>query len=227
MNVKVVSITKSLIEGKELSAEDLIVYTARVSNPTNQMNTETSDRLLNYLIKNKHWSPFDMVDLTLEIKTSRAIAQQILRHWSARFQEFSQRYAEAVELEPIQIRKAGATTRQGSAEEFDPKIEVDMGNDIIPDKASDAISDYLQWGENLYKALLQGGVAKECARMILPLTTQTTIYMKGSVRTWMFYLAQRLDPHAQLEHREVAQEAEKIFQIHFPNVHKAFFQDGQ
>lgn len=225
MQVKIVSITNSLIPGVELSAEDLIVYVARVSNPSNQANTGTADRLLRYLIKQRHWSPFDMVDMTVEVKTSRAIAAQILRHWSFDFQEFSQRYAEVVDMEPVQIRKAGSTTRQGSAEEFDPMIKIDMGNDIVNDQASVAISDFLQYSQNLYKSLLDAGVAKECARMILPLTTQTTIYMKSSVRNWMFYLQQRLDPHAQLEHREVAQSILPFFKENFPNVHKAFFEN--
>jgi thymidylate synthase (FAD) len=227
MNVEVVSITKSLVEGVELSAEDLIVYTARVSNPSNQMNTETSDRLLRYLIKNKHWSPLDMVDFAVEVKTSRAIAAQILRHWSFDFQEFSQRYAEAVDLEPVQIRRAGSTTRQGSADTFDPDIEVSINCLEQEGIASEIIQAHLDYSVALYQALLKAGVAKECARMILPLATQTTIYMKASVRSWLFYLSQRLDPHAQLEHREVAREVYTVFKNYFPNVVKAFFEDEQ
>lgn len=221
MEVKIISITKSLIEDIELSAEDLIVYTARVSNPSNQANLETSEKLLKFLLKNKHWSPLDMVDMTVEVKTSRAIAQQILRHWSHRFQEFSQRYAEAVEMEDVQIRKAGATNRQSSLEVFDPKIRIDAGNDIVSDTASLAINDHIQYSMNLYKALLTAGVAKECARMVLPLTTQTTIYMKASARSWFHYLEQRLDIHAQLEHRQVAQEILSIYEKHFPNLANA------
>jgi len=223
MQVKVVSITKSLIDGApDMSAEELIVYAARVSNPANQMNLETSDKLLKYLIKNKHWSPLDMVDMTVEVKTSRAIAQQILRHWSHRFQEFSQRYAEVVEMEDVQLRKTGVTNRQSSSEEFDPEIQVDAGNDYVPyDRASLAINDHLQYCQNLYKALLNAGVAKECARMVLPLTTQTTIYMKASARSWFHYLEQRLDVHSQLEHRHVAQSILEIYKEHFPNLSSA------
>lgn len=224
MQVRAISITHSLIEDIDLTPEGLIVYTARVSNPSNQTNLDTSEKLLRYLIKNKHWSPLDMADLTLEIKTSRAIAQQILRHWSARFQEFSQRYAEVVEIEPIQIREAGSTTRQGSkVGEFNPMIGIRNASML----AQDAVDDLMAYSQDVYRSLLEAGVAKECARMVLPLTTQTTIYMKGSVRTWLFYLAQRLDVHAQLEHRQVAQECEKIFQHYFPTVHKAFFEDGE
>ena len=227
MQVKLVSITKSLVDDKELTAEDLIVFTARVSNPSNQLNTDTSERLLRYLIRQKHWSPFDMVDFAVEVKTSRAIAAQILRHWSFDFQEFSQRYAEVVDMEPVQIRKAGSTTRQGSAEEFDPQISYveDISNMKLSGSASFLIQSYLRTTENLYKALLEAGVAKECARMILPLTTQTTIYMKASVGSWLFYFAQRLDPHAQLEHRQVAEAIVPLFKQHFPTVYQAYFEN--
>src|SRR3970282_1422533 len=118
MNIKLVSITKSLIEEKEITAEELIVYIARVSNPSNQLNTETSDKLISYLIKNRHWSPFEMVDMTVEIVTSRAIAQQILRHRSFSFQEFSQRYAEVTEFDPVQIRKQADKNRQSSTDDI-------------------------------------------------------------------------------------------------------------
>lgn len=224
MNVKLVSLTQSLIEDKPLSAEELIVYIARCSNPSNQLNTDTSERLLRYLIKHKHVSPFDMVYMCVEIKTSRAIAQQILRHWSFDFQEFSQRYAEVVDIEPLQIREAGSTTRQGSKQgEFDPEIVADGAKDL----ASRHITGFIARAERLYKKLLEAGVAKESARMILPLTTQTTIYMNGSVRSWMYYLAQRLDAHAQLEHQQVAQAINNIFREHFPNVSKAFFNEEE
>lgn len=211
MQVKIISITQSLVENVPLSAEELIVYTARVSNPSNQENLETSEKLLRYLIKNKHWSPLDMCDMTVEVKTSRAISQQIARHWSHRFQEFSMRYAEALELEPIQFRKAGATNRQSSEEIFDPNLYPDFGG-----KASVLIDGYLKEGLQLYKQLLTAGVAKECARMILPLTTTTTIYMKASARSWFHYFEQRLDKHAQLEHRQVAEEILKLYQQYFP-----------
>lgn len=224
MEAKIISITNPLLEGKELTPEELLVYIARVSNPSNQANTETSERLLNYLIKHKHWSPFDMVDMTVEVKTSRAIAAQILRHWSFDFQEFSQRYAEAVEIEPIEIRKAGSTTRQGSAEEFDPEIKLLWSDGSIGvGQASEVIKNFIESAEVLYKALLAAGVAKECARMVLPLATQTTIYMKSSVRNWLFYFSQRLDPHAQKEHRELAELIFEIYKEKFPTVCKAFF----
>lgn len=223
MNVKLVSVTQSKVEGQDLSPEELLTYIARCSNPSNQLNTATSDKLLRFLIKQKHWSPFDMVNLTVEVKTSKAIAIQILRHWSIKPQEFSQRYAEVTEIEPIELRKQGVTNRQSSTDVFDPEIKIDMGNDIVTDIASSAISDFVEYSQNLYKALLNAGVAKECARMVLPMATTTTMYLNASVRSWLFYLSQRLDAHAQLEHQEVAKEIEDIFKQQFPNVHKAFF----
>lgn len=213
MNVKLVSVTKSLVDEKELSAEELIVYIARVSNPSNQLNAETAPRLISYLVKHKHWSPFEMCDMTVEIITSRGIAQQILRHRSFSFQEFSQRYAEATDFEPVQLRKAGATNRQSSLEVFDPKL-----GDV---SASSLIEKHLEETETLYKSLLEAGVAKECARFVLPITTQTRLYMKGSVRSWIHYLQIRTDEHTQLEHREVASEILEIFKSNFPNISEA------
>lgn len=223
MQTKLVSITKSLINDKDLTAEELIVYIARVSNPSNQLNSESSDKLIAYLAKNKHWSPFEMVDMTVEIVTSRGIAQQILRHRSFSFQEFSQRYAEVTDFEDVQLRKSGTTNRQSSAEVFDPVINIDAGSDIVNETASLAIQDFIQYSENLYKALLAGGVAKECARFVLPITTQTKIYMKGSIRSWIHYLQIRCDEHTQLEHREIAMAILEIFKASFPFISKAIF----
>lgn len=231
MNVKLISVTQSEIQiatehdglkgWMDMSSEELIVYTARVSNPGNQDNMETAAKLIAYLIKNKHWSPFEMVDMCVEIKTSRAIAQQILRHRSFSFQEFSQRYAEVSEFEPVQIRRQAEKNRQSSEEEFDPEIplsDADTGKRVT---AKNAIDIHIAYSQMLYDSLLHAGVAKECARMILPLTTATTIYMKGSVRSWIHYLQIRTDEHTQLEHRQIALEIRKIFQELFPNISKA------
>lgn len=236
MQATLISVTAPLLKSAELNGaidpvlstltpEQLIVFTARVSNPSNQHNHQTADKLINYLIKHKHWSPFEMVDMTVEIKTSRAIAQQILRHRSFSFQEFSQRYAEAVDMEPIELRKQASSNRQSSTEVFDPIIDGDIvdqyGNYHPGGKLSTIIDLHLAYTRALYQAMLKAGVAKECARMILPLTTQTTLYMKGSVRSWIHYLQQRLDPHTQLEHRQVAQQVLPIFGVQFPNIVKA------
>jgi thymidylate synthase (FAD) len=214
MNVKLVSLTSSLITEKQLTPEELIVYIARVSNPANQLNSETSDRLISYMVRNKHWSPFEMVDMTVEIVTSRAIAQQILRHRSFSFQEFSQRYAEVIDMEAVQMRSQADKNRQSSTEETDPYLG--HGNK----KASELINDHIENSQALYRSLLDHGVAKECARMVLPLTTQTKIYMKGSVRSWIHYLQIRCDGHTQLEHQQIAKAILEIFRENFPMISK-------
>lgn len=208
MNVKLVSITKSLIPEKELTAEELIIYVARVSNPSNQLNTETSEKLIEYLIRHKHWSPFEMADMTVEIITSRAIAQQIIRHKSFAVQEFSQRYSEATEIEPVQLRKKAKTNRQSSDEE--------LKRDDLYEKIDWLFSNSMM----LYEELISEGVAKECARMVLPLSTQTKIYLKGSVRSWIHYFSVRLHGTTQLEHRRVAEEIYDIFSQNFPTISK-------
>lgn len=212
MNVKLVSLTKSLIEEKDLSAEELITYVARVSNPSNQLNSETADKLIAYLVKNKHWSPFELADMTVEIVTSRGIAQQILRHRSFSFQEFSQRYAKVTDMEPIQLRYQADKNRQSSSEAL-----IDVHADYFEYK----LQDVIKRSQDLYSEMLDRGIAKECARFILPITTQTRIYMKGSIRSWIHYLQIRCDAHTQLEHRQIALRILDIFKIHFPNISKA------
>lgn len=241
MNVQLVSVTRSEIQcymredefpspgelPNHLSPEQLITYTARVSNPGNQHNHETADKLIAYLIKNKHWSPFEMVSMCVEIKTSRAIAQQILRHRSFSFQEFSQRYAEVVDMEPVQLRKQAEKNRQSSTEAFDPVLPAtarQQGDEGL--KASVAVRNAIKHCEIIYQELIKAGVAKECARMVLPLTTQTTIYMTGTVRSWIHYLQQRIDPHTQLEHQQVAQAVLSIFVQKFPNIAVAVWPNG-
>ncbi len=222
MNVKLVSITKSIVPGVDMSAEELLVYIARVSNPANQLNTETSDKLIGYMIKNKHWSPFDMINMTIEVTTSKAVGIQILRHWSIKPQEFSQRYAEVVDIEPIELRKQGATNRQVGDEVFDPIIPIiNENNEDVSQKASEVIEWYINQGKHWYKELIRLGVAKECARMILPLATSTTLYLNGSVRSWIHYMEQRTSSHAQKEHRDVAVLIEAIFKEQFPMTSKA------
>ena len=214
MKVELISHTSSV----DLLPEEIIVYTARVSNPENQMNMETADRLIAFLIKHKHWSPFEMVDMTVSIETSRAIAQQILRHRSFSFQEFSQRYSKATEFEPVQLRKQAEKNRQSSTESFNPKMFNTLEGIIDAQKL---IEEHIMYSERLYKDLLDKGVAKECARMILPLTTQTKIYMKGSVRSWIHYLQIRCAENTQLEHREIALAISDIFKNLFPNISKS------
>ena len=209
MSVKLVSVTKPVIEGIT-SAEDLISYCARVSNPTNQFNTETAPKLLAYLIKHKHWSPFEMVSMTVEIKTSRAIAAQILRHRSFSFQEFSQRYSTATELEDIEWRLQGKTNRQVGDEKVDLSIGALTKLHFLQTKSKE-----------LYDELINSGIAKECARMVLPLNTSTTLYMSGTIRSWIHYLQIRSDETTQKEHRVIAIKIRELFNQQFPVVSEA------
>jgi len=209
MNVKLVAVTSPRIDGLK-NAEDIVSYCARVSNPSNQMNTETAPRLLKYLIKHQHWSPFEMASVTVEIVTSRAIAAQILRHRSFSFQEFSQRYSTATKLENIQWRLQGKTNRQVG----DAEVNLSPEKKELVDKA-------LQSSLEAYDALIQAGVAKECARMILPLTTQTTMYMTGTLRSWIHYIELRAKEDTQKEHREIAVSIKNIFMNEFPVISEA------
>ena len=209
MNVSLVSITQPFSDLD--SAEDIIAYCARVSNPENQENVETAPRLLKFLIKHGHWSPFEMVDMTVEIKTSRAIAAQILRHRSFSFQEFSQRYSEAQFLEKLELRKQADKNRQSSSEAFEDS------------QLHTKVREHLAKSLSLYKSLIRKGAAKESARMILPLTTETTMYMKGSVRSWVHYIDLRTEQNTQKEHREIAEECKNIFKHNFPTTSEALW----
>lgn len=168
--------------------------------------------------------------MTIEIKTSKAIGIQLLRHRSFTFQEFSQRYSKVENFEPIEIREQAITNRQSSTDIFDPLLETyedipyqegwtPMLIDSI--KASEAIKNYLDYCKVLYNQLLEAGVAKECARMILPMTTETTIYMTGSIRSWIHFLAIRDDAHAQKEVQLIAKEIKKIFKEQLPIISTA------
>lgn len=205
MQVEFVSVTQPHVEGIE-TAEDLIVYIARVSNPSNQHNVETGARLLQYLIKNKHWSPFEMVNVCYKIVTSRAIGTQLLRHRSFTFQEFSQRYAEVSALEPVELRQQATENRQSSTE-------------VINDAYVNSKAAYaLRVAQETYQMLIEQGVAKEVARMVLPMATQTTLYMNGSLRSWIHFLAVRDDAHAQKEIQQIAQAIKADLKQMFPVV---------
>ena len=214
MNVNVISVTKPIEYGTipPLGPEGLIAYVARVSNPTNQTNMETAPKLLKYLIKNQHWSPFELVHMTVEIQTSRAIAQQILRHRSFSFQEFSQRYAEATEFEIYNARRQDTKNRQNSID--DMPYEVKAWFEQAQKNLQDESMKY-------YREALSHGIAKEQARFLLPLSTQTTIYMSGSVRSWIHYLQLRCGNGTQLEHKEIADAIKAIFCEQFPNTAEA------
>lgn len=211
--VKLIAITQGAgrLEGK--SAQEIITYTARVSNPKNQSNFDTAAGLLKYCIKHNHWSIFEQADMTLEINTTRGIAAQILRHKSFFFQEFSQRYADVSLLQNTAVspdlRSQDTKNRQNSI-------------DDIPDykklKLQGEIHEYFSRGQELYKRLVNDGVALECARFVLPLATPTRMYMKGSCRSWIHYIGLRTHESTQKEHRDVAEAAKCIFICQFPDV---------
>ena len=205
MNVKLASVTSSKIEGID-NAEEIVVYCARVSNPKNQLNKESSPKLLSFLIKHKHWSPFELASMCLEIKTSRGIAAQILRHRSFSFQEFSQRYSEAQELEPLNLRKQADKNRQSSLDAFTDSL------------LTQKVREHTAKSISLYNNLISAGVAKESARFILPLTTETTMYMQGSIRSWIHYIDLRSQQNTQKEHRDIAEACRQIFIEEFPNI---------
>ena len=207
------------------NAEVNIVEIARVSSQRTD-KSEAPEGLINYLIKNKHWSPFEHAFLTFEIVTSKAIGIQLLRHRSFTFQEFSQRYAKVENFEPFELRRQADKNRQSSTEVFDPQLfwydKELFQDDLIDEKlASKTIDDYLNYGKELYNKLINSGVAKECARMILPMCTETTIYMTGSVRSWIHFLDIRDDGHAQLEVQLIAKEIKNIFKEQLPIISKA------
>lgn len=209
MSVKLVSITQGAGELVNKTAQELIAYTARVSNPNNQMNFETAPKLLAYLIKHKHWSPFEMVHVTLEFTTSRGISPQIIRHGSFKFQEFSQRYAEVTEFVDIHPRKQDNKNRQNSTEDL---------SDEDYSWFIHSLQNLQNEAQAFYKEALKRGIAKESARFGLPASAKTTIYMSGSLRSWIHWCEVRCDPSTQKEHRDLALAAKKIISREFPDV---------
>ena len=199
------------------NAEEQIVYMARVSNPSNQSNMETAPRLIKYLIKHKHWSPFEMASMQVEINTTRAIAAQVLRHRSFSFQEFSQRYSSSTDLPSIQLphlRSQDLKNKQASHDDLDPEFKALMEGKIN--------TLYAQ-AFDLYEYMLEKGVAKECARSILPLGTPTRLYMSGTIRSFVHFCQIRCGVETQLEHRMIAQAVKSILEEQLPSVYEAAF----
>ena len=202
-NISLVSLTSD--------AERIIAYCARVSNPKNQENTEIENLIL-YCIKNSHWSIFEQANIGLEINTSRAISTQILRHKSFSFQEFSQRYSQINSFVQYQARRQDLKNRQNSYDDL-PSETVNWFNNTQNEIWNLAYDKYLE--------AIEKGIAKECARAILPLNTSTRLYMNGSIRSWIHYIQIRTDKSTQLEHRIIADECKKIFIDNFPIISKA------
>ena len=215
MKVRLISYSQPA-EGEEdvgKDVQDLIAYSARVSNPTNQANHETSERLLNYLAKHKHWSPFEMASACLEITTTRDIARQILRHRSFSFQEFSQRYAEQAEFSNFRdARMQDHKNRQNSIETSDGDLKFEW----LKQQSEVALAV-----RNAYAWALENGIAKEQARAVLPEgITESKMYMNGTLRSWMHYIELRSGVETQKEHREIAIECGKVLQKIFPLMKK-------
>jgi thymidylate synthase (FAD) len=214
VNVKLVSYTSSCISGIE-SLSDIIAYCARVSNPGNQTNTSTSERLIDYLIKHRHWSPLEMVNVCLEVETTRDIARQLLRHRSFTFQEFSMRYADPVkELDfssPREARLQDTTNRQNSLVIDDPVLQQEW--DAKQQHIIECAKEAYQWA-------VARGIAKEQARVVLPEgLIMSRLYVNGTLRSWLHYVELRSGPETQKEHRELAllcaRELESIFPVRF------------
>lgn len=205
-SVKLISVTQPIIDEAK-TPEELIVYVARVSNPNNQSNMETASKLLRYLINNKHWSPFEQVSMTVEISTSRAIAAQILRHRSFVFQEWSQRYTEALNYIPYDARRQDNKNRQNSFDDLD---------DLTKARFLKAQENVWKVSYEYYKTFLDEGIAKECVRFLLPLNTETKLYMTGTIRSYIHYLQVRTDLSTQKEHRVIANAIKDILIDKFP-----------
>ena len=196
-------------------AEELIAYCARVSNPANQNNQETAPRLLRYLINHKHWSPFELAHMVVEINTTRSIAAQILRHRSFSFQEFSQRYAQVTAPPEIpDLRRQDTKNRQNSIDDLDEVVKKHFEYDI-----GKVYGDCY----NLYHRLLEAGVAKECAREVLPMASPTKLYMAGSIRSWLHYVDLRAANGTQKEHQQIALQIKDILAKELPSVYEAAF----
>ena len=214
MNVKLISFSQAPAGWDGYDCQELIAYCARVSNPSNQMNKETSEKLIKYLIKHKHWSPLEMVNVCLEINTTRDIAHQIVRHRSFSFQEFSQRYANPQDMEEAftyrEPRLQDTKNRQNSIEVQNTQLEMDWGRHQ---------KKVLETAKEAYDWAIQAGIAKEQARVVLPEgLTKTRLYMNGTLRSWVHYIELRGENGTQKEHMEIAHECAKVISEVFPLV---------
>jgi thymidylate synthase (FAD) len=196
-------------------AEHLITDMARVSAPKNQGNYDTASRLIKYLIKHRHWSPFEMASMAVEINTTRDIAAQIIRHRSFSFQEFSQRYADVKDLGQLQLpelRRQDTKNRQNSVSDLDPELVI-----AFQQRTRMLFAE----AQELYDDMLEAGVAKECARKVLPMNSPSRIYMHGTLRSWMHYIDLRSANGTQKEHMDIANAVADIFAEQFPSIYQA------
>ena len=212
MNVQLVSKTVGVGKYCDLNTEEIISAIAR-----HGVIKEDNGKLVKYLMDNAHWSPLDMVNFTFEIQTSRAVGRQILRHASIKFQEHSQRYSDKVVFEPIELRKEDKVNRQSSTEVFDPYMTLHY-EESSDSPASFYIKECLENIQLLYKKLLEVGIAKECARNILPECTQSTLSANGTLRSWLSFLNVRMDHHAQKECQQIAELIGLELEKEMPNI---------
>jgi thymidylate synthase (FAD) len=205
--IKLISLTPN--------AENLMAYCARVSNPSNQ-NNENCEKLLAYCIKNQHWSIFEQAFMTVEVNTTRGLAAQILRHRSFTFQEFSQRYADATllakDIPLFELRRQDTKNRQNSIDDISDEIKV---------KWNAQIREHFAKSKAIYDGMVADGIAKECARFVLPLATPTRLYMSGSIRSWIHYIDLRSSHGTQKEHMDIANNIKEIFKYQLPIVSKS------
>lgn len=211
-DIRLIAVTQGVgaLEGR--GAQDIITYTARVSSPNNQASFETSGKLLAYLIKQGHWSPLEQVSMTLEVTTSRAVSAQIIRHKGLNVQEFSQRYSEVAEFQVYPARRQDSKNRQNS---IDDMPEEDKQWFINTQQSLNMLS------MQMYRTALSKNIAKEQARMLLPISSKTTLYITGNARSWVHYLQVRTHPSTQKEHRDVAEKCKGIFMEQFPDISEA------
>ena len=196
-------------------AQDLVVYMARVSNPSNQDSSQGAEKLISYLINHKHWSPFEMVSMCLEISTTRSVSAQILRHRSFSFQEFSQRYADVTTVgSPVvpTLRRQDKANRQNSTDDLKPEQTQLYYR---------RINQLFEESQDLYREMVSSGVAKESARDVLPMASPTKMYMAGTLRSWIHYIDLRTANGTQREHQLIALNAKDIFKQEFPIITKA------
>ena len=213
MSVSLVGMTQPSAATGCHTANELIAYAARVSNPDNQNNPKTASKLLEYLIKHEHWSPFEMVSVTMEITTTRDISRQIIRHRSFSFQEFSQRYAKSTNFETRECRLQDEKNRQNSIEAEDKELAENWN--MAQKRVINAANDAYEWA-------LENGIAKEQARAVLPEgNTETTLYMSGTLRSWIHYCKLRMSNGTQKEHMIIADQCWDVLSQHFPDVAQA------
>ena len=211
MKVELVTKTQGIGKYEGLTSEEIVAAIAR-----HGVIKEDNGRLVKYLMDSKHWSPLDMINFGFEIETSRAIGRQLLRHWSIKPQEHSQRYSDRVQFEPIELRREHPTNRQSSTEVFDPDLAQHPDEEgMMADKQINRVLEFIR---DTYLRMLDAGVAKECARMILPECTTTTMTMNGSLRSWLAFLNVRMDKHTQKEAVEIATLVGEALEKELPNV---------